>query len=183
MNYPHGHPNCWRRGCKCLACKQGWSDYSSLNRRLRRAGTPLTIPVDETRNHIRRLYAGGYTVAGIAGAAGLSVQCVNAIRHGKTKATRIAVADAILAIETDMVADAHLVPADHARELVRSITDHGHTQGQVATWIGKQSPQLPFMCKPWRYTRSRTVRKLHALRRVLVKNGALPASVLEEVAP
>jgi hypothetical protein len=91
------------------------------------------------------------------------------------------VAASILALELDLVADDHLVPVDHAREIVRTITTHDYTQAQIATWLGKSSPALPFMCRNWRYVRSRTMRRLVVLCRVLVYNGALPASVLEEV--
>lgn len=83
--WPDGHtPSraCYIRGCRQPACKKADYQYMSRIRLEHHRGQRRRTDATQTRHHIERLTAAGWTQAQIARTAGLAGRTINDIVHG-----------------------------------------------------------------------------------------------------
>lgn len=177
----------WRHGtttgyskhrCRCDLCAGAWRSYQRAYMRERYRGEARTVPVTETRRHIRFLLSKGWTRHAIACAAGMSHEHVFLIAAGKRRRVRRITADRILSVKVDDRPEDAETPAADAAVLIDAMRAAGV---QAKTISGVLKVTAPARIRKQQRVRPLTRQKLLLGYRYLARQGLVPAGLLEEV--
>lgn len=127
---------CYLRGCKTTGCRQANYRYMSQIRLEHHRGQRRRTDATQTRVHIERLLAGGWTQAQIARAAGIVHHLVSDIIHGK-QAIANKTAYAILSVPISAPpADSRDVDATGTMRRLQALAAIGWPIAQLAPQFG-----------------------------------------------
>lgn len=132
----HGERRCYLRGCRRPECLQAHYRWSSRYRLDVHEGRTRRTNATQTRHHIERLQAAGWTQAQIARRAKLAHRVLTAVLAGqKTVANRTALAILSVPISTPP-ADQRDVDATGTIRRVRALVAFGYPIAQLAPRFG-----------------------------------------------
>jgi hypothetical protein len=179
----HGTTARYHRTCRCPACRQAHSRYSSEHRRQVKAGNHYTVPAAEGYRHLNRLLAAGHNVCGVSAAAGVKRQTVYVLATGRRKTLLRETSERILAVALDDVpaSGAHLVPAETAHRLVEGMRSAGLARRDISRALGLQPKSRPV--GNGRHVNTLSLRKIVVLYRLLAREGLVDGELLEAVGP
>lgn len=141
-DYGHGTRACYVRGCRRDECRAANYRYMCRARLDRHRGQPRRVPSTQTRAHIERLLAAGWTQAKIARAAGLYHRSIGGILAGQpTIANRTALAILNIPIGPPP-ADDRDVDATGTVRRIRALIAIGYPGAHIAKAIGMHHDAL-----------------------------------------
>lgn len=129
--YRHGTRARYSTGrCRCFACRRANAAYEA-----QRTRDPL-VPADEVRAHLLELSAQGVGSRSVADACDLSRNVITRIVRGRRDKVRRSVAEKILQVDHQAIADGGLVPAAATQRMLREILAMGFRRTTVAVHLG-----------------------------------------------
>jgi len=142
-NKPHGNRVKYMGGCRCLPCRAANSNYEAERQQARKRGEWNGL-VDATaaRLHICRLSHRGVGRRAIAAATDLPESSIFKIKCGKRTRIRRSTEEKLLAVTSDAVSDAALVPATPTWAQIDQLLGEGFTKTELARRLGYSTPAL-----------------------------------------
>jgi len=141
---PHGHPNRYAYGCRCVPCTKAAS-RADLERRLdRMAGRSRKVSAAPAREHVQKLVQRGLSMAQIGRASGVSVATVQRLIGGQANLSR-GNAEKILRVPLTVRASAGMVPACGAARRVRALYVLGHFNWEIAELAGVSRDAVSYL--------------------------------------
>lgn len=167
----------YKRGCRCDACRDAYRVAAREYMRSYRQGKRTRVRGDEVHRHIGRLRGAGLSVEAIAKAADLPPETVHKLVRERSRTLWPKTANAILAVTLDAKPPNSVIPKEPARRLIEQLLEAGVPAEEIERRIGWRERNR------WSGMRETTFRKVKLLYLAFARQGAVPADLLEEVAP
>lgn len=149
MKSPHGTHARYSKGCRCEECKVAHRAYereASRRRRRMRAGIDFyesrLVDISEARAHIVFLRSRGLGLDSIAERAGVSRATIQRVCRSSSKKITRDLEERILGIPAIVYKRGTFVSAQPLKDMLKELSQHGITEGDVARSAGMARPQL-----------------------------------------
>lgn len=135
--------NCYLRGCRQKSCIEVSTRYTKQLRLEHERGQYRMTNAAQTRHHIERLMAGGWTQNQIAEASGVEAASIHQIYVGNQEKTANWRAAAILAVKiTTPPANPHRVDATGSRRRLQALRVIGHRRYDLAARLNTTADRI-----------------------------------------